>query len=133
MLVMMYRYNKMLTNMSTSSVSANVVYVPYYTSVEHIDPPKAWQLIKSDDDRAYYFVSGNAALSIIPSQGDKVYLPDNIEAKIQDVSVKGFVLSMNDYDIKSGLSGLPVCNLDEEVLGYVSAQIGNNSVFCVWR
>lgn len=118
-----------------NTVSTNVVYYPYYTTVYHENPPQIWKLISADaaTDTAYYIVDKDALCFTMPEINDEVTFYTDFSGVINDITTAGFSVKITRGQIIYGMSGMPVYNADNEVIGYISAAANNDVLFCIWR
>ena len=110
-----------------------VVYYPYYTSVAHTEKGDAWELVKEDleTDTAYYIINEPLVQNL--QVGDELFFTTGAIGILQEISPNGFTLKVDSSNIWAGLSGSPIYNEREEVVGYVSSAIGNYGIYCIWR
>lgn len=113
----------------------DVVYVPYYKTVAHLNNVDAWVPLSKDttNDIAYYTVSDDLIDFTMPSKGDVVSFTTKDTGVVEEISTYGFNLKVEPSTAKHGMSGTPVFNSEGEVIGYVSAAIGTKHIYCIWR
>jgi len=129
--IMQYKHQSQYAN-----IKKNVTYVPYYVSVAHIPYPDAWKLLEVDTskDTAYYMVDKDLIDFTFPENNEPIHLVTKEKGTIIEISPNGFTIEMEDGNsIMPGLSGSPVFNDKDEILGYVSATTGNKLLYCIWR
>lgn len=99
-------------------------------TVSHLNiKNKDFELLISfpDEDVSYYRRKG--AISKV-KVGDTVYTFRGDEAVVTDISIHGFTIRTEIMSI--GDSGTVIRNIDDEQVGYVSQQVGDNLYYCIW-
>ena len=119
---------------ATKNDTACNFYYPYYKTVAHIDVNNCWQPIDVDyaSDTACYILKDKPTYTV-PELQDQVTILGNIKGTVKDITVPGFTIDVDPTCIYAGLSGTPVVNSKSEVIGYISASVDNESLYCIWR
>lgn len=120
---------------NTNAVSTNVIYYPYYTTVYHETLPEVWNLISANaaSDTAYYIIDKDKLWYDMPQLNDTVTFYSGYSGIINDISPVGFSVIITEGQVVYGMSGMPVYNKNNEVIGYISAAANSNALFCIWR
>lgn len=112
-----------------------VYYYPYYKTVGHVKQADAWTLLKEDtkEDIAYYITDESKLDFEFPNVNDTVTFITGTTGAITEISPNGFTVEVEPNSILPGMSGSPVYNSNDELLGYVSGSFSSSSIYCIWR
>ena len=113
----------------------SVIYYPYYKFISHLNLNSAWVNIYRDpeNDIAYYTVSSDMTDFTMPVKNEEVTFMGGDTGTIEEMSPNGFNVKVEKDVPKHGMSGTPCFNSNGEVIGYVSAAIGQTHIYCIWR
>lgn len=81
-----------------------------------------------NNDIAYYMYTGTRSTINV---GDTVYNCNNETCTVTEISNYGFYLD-NKQSWVTGMSGSPIYDAGENVVGYVST-LNSDNVYCIWK
>ena len=121
--------------LNTKPPEKEVVYYPYYTTVYHLQAPSAWKLISANaaTDTAYYIADEDQMWFEMPKLNDEVTFYSGFTGVINDITVTGFSVKITRGEVRYGMSGMPVYDSNNDVIGYISAASSQNELYCIWR